>query len=347
MKKFFSFFSLLIILIISTVSSAGNVFYASNSIGMKLHEIIEPEFNNYEWVLKGTADNEILNETLYYKGTEIWFVESIYQDQGRDVTKVYPDGLVYKSKYRDNLLIEESWENPEEQIKSVNYQYFSGELLKKTEYDGEFISETTNYVRKSDGSLHLRQTKYHFNDFSEILIIGSNTNISKTALGRKGDFSLIKSFQNGLQITEKWVSGTKITNDQEIQPTQSGELIISEKTPEGINITSYYAENGNLDQQIIETEDSTETILNSYDTDNYLISKTIITQDSKTVIEYTNNAEGLPETENTYEDGLLIKKITFLETGNREDIYKEGSLYLIIIYEENGQTIKESKLAGE
>ncbi|NQT57979.1 MAG: hypothetical protein HQ557_03250 [Bacteroidetes bacterium] len=314
---------------------------------MKLHEIIKSDFNNYDWVVETISGNEIFNETLFYNGTEIWYIESVSQDQSKDVSKVYPDGLIYKSKYRANLLIEESWEIPDEQIKSVNYQYFAGELLKQTEYNGEFLSETTNYVRKSDGSLHLRQTKYHNTDFSEILIIGSNANISKTALGRKGDFSLIKSFQNGLHITEKWVSGSKVTNDQEIQPSQSGELIISEETPEGINVTSYYAENGNLDRQIIETENSTETILNSYDTDNYLISKTIITQDNKTVIEYTNNDEGIPETESTYEDGLLIKKITFLESGNREEIYKEGSLYLIITYEEDGQSIKESELAGD
>jgi len=347
MKKLFCLFSLLLVLIISPASGADKVSYASNSIGMKLHKIIESEYSSYEWILKRSFDNETLNESLYYNGTEIWSYESVSQEQGRDITKVYPDGLIYKSKYRDNLLIEESWDNSDEQIKSVNYHYFAGELLKKTEFNGEFIAETTNYVRKSDGSLHLRQTNYHLIDFSEILIIGSTTNISKTALGRKGDFSLIKSFQNGLQLTEKWVSGSKITNDQEIQPTDGGELIISEMTPEGVNKTSYYAENGNLNRQIIETESSTETIFNSYDTDNFLITKTILSQDSKTVIEYSNNTEGLPETESTYEDGLLTKEITYLKAGNREDIYKEGTLYLIIIYEEDGQTIKESKLADE
>lgn len=331
----------------SPVSSADNVFYASNSIGMKLHNIIESERSNYEWVLERTVDSELLNESLYYNGAEIWSTESISQDQGRSITKLYSDGLIYTSKYRDNLLVEERWESIDEQIRSVKYQYFTGELLQKTEYEGEILSETTNYVRKSDGSLHLRQTKYHISNFSEILIIGSNTNVSKTALGRKGDFSVIKSFQNGIQITENWISGTKVSNDQEVQPSESGELIISEKSPEGDNITSYYAENGNLDQQIIEKEGTTETILNSYDSDNKLLSKTIIVQDSKTVIEYTYSIDGLPESESTYKDGSLIKIITFLKTGNREDIFKEGSLYLIITYEEDGQTIKDSKLAGE
>ncbi|MBL7007299.1 MAG: hypothetical protein ISR78_09485 [Spirochaetia bacterium] len=348
MKKLFGFLvSLFFLIIISPLRSAENVFYTSNSIGMKLNEIVESEINNYEWVVKEISENEIVNETLYSNGTEVWHLESVSKDQSRDIQIVYPDGLVYTGKYRDNLLLHESWEYPDAQIKSVNYQYFSGELLKKTVFDGEFLSETTNYVRKSDGSLHLRNTNYHINNFSEILIIGSTSNISKTALGRKGDFSLIKSYQNGLQITEKWVSGKKITNDREMQTTSSGELVISEKTPEGRNITSYYAENGNLTQQIIENKDSTETILHSYDKNDLLISKTIMTQDSKTVIVYSYNAEGLPETENIYEDGMLIKKITFLETGKREDIYKGGSLYLIITYEEDGQTIKESKLAEE
>ena len=48
-----------------------------------------------------------------------------------------------------------------------------------------------------------------------------------------------------------------------------------------------------------------------------------------------------------FENGLIKKKTIFNKTGNREEIYKEGSLYLIITYAEDGRTIKDSKFAGE
>lgn len=348
-KRLYSIILITIFLLISSgqLFCTVNTYYASNCIGMKLHEIPESNYNDYEWFVKSYSENNVLHETLFHIGIEIWSEMHIFLDQGKEVVRFFSDGSRHESVYFDNLLIEEKIILSDNQVSHIVYQYFDGELLRKSVFTGEVLSKLTNYVRKSDGSLHLRQTNYFFNNLIEILIIGSSPNISKTALGRKGDFSVIKSYPNGMHITEKWVSGLKVTLDQEIQTTQSGELVVTEKNPDGTIVISSYTDDGSLSRQVIETDEAIETVFFYYDKENYLITKTVISQDNKIIYEYINDEDGNPEIELMFENGLIKKKTIFNKTGNREEIYKEGSLYLIITYAEDGQTIKDSKFAGE
>ncbi|MCF7943053.1 MAG: hypothetical protein K9L21_01310 [Spirochaetia bacterium] len=332
-----------------SLSAVGeSVFYRSNSLGMKLEKIQESEKDDYPWIIRASQTADAYEEVLLKDGIyEIWF-ETTTQVQGRRiVNRMFSDKTRTEQIFRDNLLIEMKETAPSGSETRKILSYFSGELLSIQLFEDSQLYETVTYIRRSDGSLHMRQVHIHDAGGSiidEILIIDSDSQ-SRAILGKSADFSLIRSYSNGMIVSEKWISDEKIDSPVSVQEEVGGTLIVTKTDTDGTEIVTTYNSEGLREQETRKNPTGTTTTLYFYDDKNRVASRESVGKAGKTVTDYSYDSRGSLQSETDYLDGTIQRKLIYSLSGNREEIYREGKLYLSILYEADGKTVKDTQLA--
>ncbi len=334
---------------LSLAAAAGeSVFYRSNSLGMKLEKIQESDNDEYPWIIRASQADDTYEEVLLKDGIDEIWIETVTQVQGRRVvSRIYSDKTRSEQVFRDNLLIEMREAAPSgSEVRQV-LSYFSGELLSVQLFENNQLYETVTYIRRADGSLHMRQVHVHDTAGSfldEILIIGSDRQ-SRAILGRRTDFSLIRSYSNGMIVSEKWISDQKIDSAVSVTEENDGVLVVTNTDSDGTELVTTYNSEGLKEQETRKSQTGTTTAQFFYDDNNRIASRESVGKSGKTVTDYTYDSTGTLQLETDYLDGTIQRKLIYSRNGNREEIFRDGKLYLSIFYEADGKTVKDTQLA--
>jgi hypothetical protein len=327
-----------------------SILYKSNSLGMKLEELSREDADDHPWVLAVETGGQRYREVLLSKGEiEVW-QETVSEEGGKKTfVRAESDGSVIKRVYRDNLLLEYHETEPDGAEVVRSFTYFDGVLLSaEIRRDGR-LAETASYIRLSDGSLHMRQITPHAVDsekqpLSDLLILASDR-LSTAVLGTASDFSVVRSYPNGLLISQKWVSGSQAAGGDRVKEAD-GVMIVTRREAGGAELSIEYNSAGLAERETRTDEDGSVTTLFSYDQNNRLIRSETVTDSGKRTVEYVYDGDRLCcETE--FADGMPVSRRTYGESEVREEVYRNGRIYLIVTYEEDGTTIRDTELVRQ
>lgn len=316
--------------------------YRSNILGMKLEELVGEEPS--EWILteNGTVQQLFHQENLYWEQIET-AVEG-----GRRVKRTFESGRTEERIYRGSLLVKERILQDADTLESVEYSYFSQTLLEKNTYSAGVLSNRETYVRNNDGTLHLRQKVTFSSDGAasgtEILLLESGRE-GKMLVGRYGDFSLIQSYPNGLILTERWISGAHTSEGRNVESYAGGELIVSEKRSDGTEQVIHYDAEGSITKKIETKNSRTVTTSYQYNDDGSLSEEKRESQDDLIQLLYSYAESGTRKTVTEYRNGTISRIRTTTKEGVTEEVYRNAKPYLIVNYEPDGVTVRDSLLA--
>ncbi len=327
-----------------------SILYRSNSLGMKLEELSREDAAKHPWVLAVETEGETYREVLLSEGERAVWRETVHEEGGkRTFVRAESEGRILERVYRDNLLIEYRELEPDGTETVSSFTYFDGVLLSaEIRREGELV-ETLSYIRLSDGSLHMRQITPQSVDsqeqpLSDLLILTSDR-LSTAVLGTASDFSVMRSYPNGLLISEKWISGSQPAGRDRVEEAE-GVMIVTRREASGAELSTEYNSAGLAARKTRTDENGSVTTLFSYDQDYRLITSETVTDAGKRTIEYTYEGDRLCcETE--YADGMPVSRRTYGEGEVREEVYRNGRIYLIITYEEDGTTIRDTELVRQ
>ena len=341
---------ILVLMAASLAAENGKLsYYASNSIGMKLDPITADTFSAAAgWVIASTQMENGYVDSIRYGGIEQWRDTVSISGTRRELSRSYPDGVVRVYTYFDNLLITEELitvdesGTPERQ-RTVNL-FDAGVLTGQEFYRNGMLQATVQYVRNSDGALHLRRTLYADPGAgAELLILGSARGSDKTVIGIHDDFSVMQTLPNGETVTERWVAGAAVTPTNAITTDPEGQVSLRETAPDGSQLVSLFDSSGLLVEKrssgtAIET---TERFF--YDDQQRLIREERVTGAARATILYSYDGDTLDQT-TEYENGMITKIISYETDGMIETLYKRGKPHVIVYYEADGITVKETEL---
>ena len=241
------------------------------------------------------------HSVLYLDGNAVATIDENWQGTDRIIgQKDLITGTIRTRIYRDGLLIRET-ESGEEGITETAFTYIDGHLA--------FCSVI------ADGT-----------EIDNIFFLRSSNNDEPVAVKDNEGLRFMSGsymFQSG-ELYEILSSNLVLTGDYEI--LESGDILV--KLVDG---TYTYSPDGLL----MKVEQGTAVTINEYEGLNLLRSE-YTDGDSRTVTIYVNGKESEIL---DYEDGSLVSRTTFSETGKEQTLYTDGRELATVYYKMDNRTV--------
>jgi antitoxin component YwqK of YwqJK toxin-antitoxin module len=353
---------LLLFILTASASSAADVYYRSNELGMPLERI--PAFRRHEsvWVLgvERSGDREV--RRLYQEGTEArrWDTGPLEGGVKREEREIIAGDLAAYRVYTNagDMLLEELYENGTVTQRSV-FTYSNTRLVAQRvqSADGS-VASTTEYVYSTKGGLRAVRRTAAGGDSAASIFVSGAPGIAEER-NSVGDSLFVSRFDaRGRRINaERRKADERTLREDFVFQQGSDRLATSAETRplEGKSIARSYDDKGFLASESVQIgEKVVERTDLTVDDQGKIMDKTRRSADGFEEWRYAWGPDGKKEREEYRRRGMLEKITTFVSVSARtEELYNDGELFLKVYFEgdrrvreelyRNGALLRERK----
>ncbi len=322
-------------------------YYFSNPIGMILSDAGKYDIKTGQWVLERRTEGNKEIRILYHNGAE-----------DRRIIKTVDGNMYIIQELKNNSLMRES-------------VYIKGRISEETEITSEGNKKVARYIW---GSGNLEEIRY-FKDgtliYRDEFITGTTGALYKVIRVMPDGSSKIAGYDYGSRgIKRQWnINGEDKTiyfyNDDSLSVMEvykDRDLVSSRKSVEddqGKSQTDYntlskekvkrkFDNSGRIIEEEITTPEKLRIIVYQYGTGDKLVEKTIKEPGFREVHEYHYDINGRLDREDVIQNGILQKKVKYLEEGRKEEIiYRHGTALMKVVLEDDVVISRENLVGRE
>ncbi len=320
-------------------------YYASNSIGQRVYRLDEIDLfdkNIYEkYVLEVDDGNGTRRKRLLYNDMLQW--EEIEETDGvyTTVTRTDRTGAVIEYRKYVNSLLAEELTVHNSVVTDTTYHYdANGHIILVEAVSGDDIWKKKYLINKNgklSGTINYKKKE---NDYVLDYMLLIHGDLDSFCIGTDDKFKLTVQRSESKDVYE-YLHGQKVLEKKITQ--QAGGNILKQTIDyvSGVCTTAVYraCDDTILKETVqnIGSNDGTTTEY-SYNADNELIEKRVTKQDSTTTYIYSSTDGNRVVT--IYENGILLKVVTYKGTEREEKLYLDGEYYTTITYSSDDHILR-------